>query len=81
MGMHIHSFRTPYPTHSSGEALALPRSPAAQGTGMIFKLVVIFVVWKNTPLSEGLCLEKCVDLHSCLGVAAIGSVGGRVEIP
>lgn len=58
-----------------GEVLALPRSPAAQGMGIILKLAVIFV------LSEGLCLKNCADLHSRFGVGAVSSAEEAVEIP
>lgn len=49
--------------------------------GIILKLAVIFVVWKNTLLSEGLCPESCVGLRSHLGVGAISSVGEAAESP
>ena len=43
---------------------------------MSLKLAVIFVVWKNTLLSEGLCPENCVDPRSRLGVGAASRGGG-----
>lgn len=57
--------------------------------GIILKLAVIFVVWKNTPLPGGLCPENSIDLRSHLGVGAaaqvrraISSGGGEAaEIP
>lgn len=42
--------------------------------GVILKLAVIFVVWKNTPLPGGLCPENGNDLHSHLGVGAAAQV-------